>query len=87
MRLARILVVMLFAGSSAAGVEPDVDAVAASSEPMWQTVLLAPARIVGHGRFDAAAPSYHARRAAAERTEADAAQAERCAGCPCESGR
>jgi hypothetical protein len=36
-------------------------------EPVWQTILLAPGRVIGHGRFDAADPGsqYRAERAAA----------------------
>jgi hypothetical protein len=59
---------------------------AAPREALWKTVLLAPARVVGHGRFDAALPSYHERRAAAK-AEAAAARADRCAACPCSPKR
>lgn len=57
--------------------------VAEAGEATWKTVLLAPGRIVGHGRFDAARPSYHARRAEKQAAVA-AAQAGGCAPCVCE---
>ncbi len=55
----------------------------ASREPLWQSVLLAPGRVVGHGRFDAARPSYHAERAA-EKAAKEEARAARCPECACE---
>jgi hypothetical protein len=58
---------------------------AAPPEALWKTVLLAPVRVVGHGRFDAALPSYHEQRAA-ERAQA-AAEHDRCPACPCEPKR
>ena len=70
----------------ALGAAPDAHPLAAQAaaprEPLWKTVLLAPARVAGHGRFDAAMPSYQEDRAAA-RAEAAAARAGRCADCPC----
>jgi hypothetical protein len=54
-----------------------------ASEPLWKSILLAPGRVVGHGRFDAARPSYHARRSAAEAAAAEKARS----ACRCAEGR
>jgi hypothetical protein len=80
----RPLAIGLFALSLAAPLGAGAAAPAApASEPLWKSVALAPGRIVGHGRFDAARPSYPARRASQKVARADAARAARCAGCPC----
>ena len=47
----------------------------ADLEPLWVTVLLAPGRVLGHGRFDAAKPSYHVA-LAEERAAREAARRE-----------
>jgi hypothetical protein len=51
---------------------------APSAEPIWETVLLAPGRVVANGRFDAATPSYHERKAQ-EKAEREAAAGGDCA--------
>jgi hypothetical protein len=56
---------------------------AASAEPIWETVLLAPGRVVANGRFDAATPSYHERKAQ-EKAESEAAAA---GDCPCDCAK
>lgn len=58
------------AGTGATDESPDplADGAAGSAEaeparePLWRTVALAPARVLAHGRFAAAAPTYHAGR-------------------------
>jgi hypothetical protein len=71
-----ILSILLLAvlGASAPSSEP-----AAAREPLWATVLLAPARVLGHGRFDAARPSYQAKRAAEKAAAAEARTRCSCA--------
>jgi hypothetical protein len=83
MRVAWLAIALLSMAvpARAADEKPGAALVAAPSEPTWRTVLLAPGRIVGHGRFDAAAPSYHARRAAKD-AEAAAHRTPSC-DCPC----
>ena len=74
---------LAFAAPAAALPDPETEAAQAAAdadaelEPRWVTVLLAPARVLGHGRFDAADPAYHV--ALAEERAAREAAREACA--------
>lgn len=79
----RALLFTLVAGAPLSARAVEDAAAAATTEPTWKTVVLAPGRVVANGRFDAARPSYQEERAAKEA----AAEAERAAACPCECAK
>jgi len=81
-----LLCLALGAPPAAAAVEGEPPAAVASREPLWKSLALAPGRIAGHGRFDAARPSYHARRATEKAAKEESERAARCRGC-CEHER